>query len=115
MVADELGSARGEVGVAHGDTEAIAYGVVRYASRNAVVAGNAAFVAARQVKDKALMLAGQVLEAGPDDLEFRDGGVQVRRVPGRRGSLRQLASASSPGQPLPDGMQPRPEATHYFL
>jgi carbon-monoxide dehydrogenase large subunit len=115
IVADELGIEPDEVRVAHGDTEAIPYGVGTYASRNAVVAGNAAFVAARQVKDKALWLAGQLLEAGPDDLEFRDGGVQVRGAPGRRVSLGQLASASAPGQPLPDGMPPGLEATHYFL
>ncbi len=115
IVADELGIDPGDVRVAHGDTEAIAYGVGTYASRNAVVAGNAAFVAARQVKDKALALAGQLLEVGLDDLEFRDGGVEVRGAPGRRVSLGQLASASAPGQPLPDGMQPGLEATHYFL
>jgi carbon-monoxide dehydrogenase large subunit len=115
IVADELGIDPGDVRVAHGDTEAIPYGVGTYASRNAVVAGNAAFVAARQVKDKALALAGQLLEVGPDDLEFCDGGVQVRGAPGRRVSLGQLASASAPGQPLPDGMQPGLEATHYFL
>jgi carbon-monoxide dehydrogenase large subunit len=115
IVADELGIDPGDVRVAHGDTDAIPYGVGTYASRNAVVAGNAAFVAARQVKDKALALAGQLLEVGPDDLEFCDGGVQVRGAPGRRVSLGQLASASAPGQPLPDGMQPGLEATHYFL
>jgi carbon-monoxide dehydrogenase large subunit len=115
VVADELGIAPDVVSVAHGDTDAIAYGVGTYASRNAVVAGNAAFVAARQVKEKALLLAGQLLEAGPDDLEFLEGGVQVKGVPGRRVSLGQLASASAPGQPLPDGMQPGLEATRYFL
>ncbi len=115
VVADELGIGPDDVSVAHGDTDAIAYGVGTYASRNAVVAGNAAFVAARQVKEKALLLAGQLLEAGPDDLEFLDGGVQVRGAPGRRVSLGQLANAAAPGQPLPNGMQPGLEATHYFL
>ena len=65
--------------VAHGDTSSIAYGVGTYASRNAVVAGNAAFVSAQQVKQKALTLAAHLLEAAPADLELRDGGVQVGR------------------------------------
>src|SRR5258708_3820059 len=73
IVADELGIDPGDVRVAHGDTEAIAYGVGTYASRNAVVAGNAAFVAARQVKDKALMLAGPGPEAGTRGLVVRRG------------------------------------------
>src|SRR5258707_5753310 len=113
IVADELGIDPGDVRGAHGDTEAIAYGVGTYASRNAVVAGNAAFVAARQVKEKALSLAGQLLEAGPHDLEVRDCGVQVRGAPGRRGSLRQIASAASPRQPLPPCMQPGPATPHH--
>ena len=52
VVADELGVAPGDVSVSHGDTEAIPFGVGTYASRNAVVAGNAALAAARQVKEK---------------------------------------------------------------
>jgi aerobic carbon-monoxide dehydrogenase large subunit len=115
VVADELGIGPDQISVSHGDTNAIAYGVGTYASRNAVMAGNAAFVAARQVKEKALALAAQLLEAGPDDLEFAQGGVQVRGASGRRLSLGQLAVASAPGQPLPEGMTPGLEATHYFL
>ena len=46
IVADALGVAPGDVSVSHGDTDAIPFGVGTYASRNAVVAGNSAFVAA---------------------------------------------------------------------
>jgi carbon-monoxide dehydrogenase large subunit len=117
LVADELGIPPSAVSVSHGDTDAIAYGVGTYASRNAVVAGNAAYVAARQVKDKALRLAAQLLEAAPDDLEYslEDAAVQVRGAPDRSVSLADLALAAAPGQPLPDGMQPGLEVTHYFL
>jgi carbon-monoxide dehydrogenase large subunit len=104
-----------DVSVSHGDTDAIPYGVGTYASRNAVVAGNAAHVAALQVKDKALALAAQLLEAAPEDLEFVAGGVEVRGAPDRRLTLGQLATAAAPGKPLPDGMSPGLEATHYFL
>src|SRR6202011_1436983 len=104
-----------DVSVAHGDTEAIPFGVGTYASRNAVVAGNSALVAAREVKDKALALAAQLLEADPADLEFSDAGVQIRGAAGRRLTLGQLASAAAPGRPLPVGMSPGLEATHYFL
>jgi carbon-monoxide dehydrogenase large subunit len=82
-----------------------------------VVAGNAAHVAAQQVKDKALALAAHLLEASPEDLEFAEtaGAVHVRGAPDRQISLGQLASAAAPGKPLPDGMAPGLEATHYFL
>jgi carbon-monoxide dehydrogenase large subunit len=117
LVADELGIQPSAVSVSHGDTDAIAYGVGTYASRNAVVAGNAAYVAARQVKDKALRLAAQLLEAAPDDLEYslENATVQVRGAPDRYVSLGELALAAAPGQTLPDGMQPGLEVTHYFL
>ena len=63
IVADELGVNPADVSVSHGDTEGIAFGVGTYASRNAVVAGNSAHVAARQVKEKAVALAAHLLEA----------------------------------------------------
>jgi carbon-monoxide dehydrogenase large subunit len=39
----------------------------------------------------------------------------VRGAASRRLSLGQLAAAAAPGQPLPDGMSPGLEATHYYL
>jgi aerobic carbon-monoxide dehydrogenase large subunit len=115
IVADELGVSPSAISVSHGDTERIAYGVGTYASRNAVVAGNAAFVVARQVRDKALRLAAHLLEAAEADLELVDGGVQVRGAPTQRLSLGQLAAAAAPGNPLPAGIEPGLESTHYFL
>ena len=104
IVADELGISPGDVSVAHGDTDAIPFGVGTYASRNAVVAGNAALVAARQVRDKALALAAQLLETAADDLELVDGGVAGARralVDGSRWAS--SPSAAAPGRPLPGG------------
>jgi carbon-monoxide dehydrogenase large subunit len=54
VVADELGVAPGDVSISHGDTDAIPFGVGTYASRNAVMAGNAARAAAVEVRDKAI-------------------------------------------------------------
>jgi carbon-monoxide dehydrogenase large subunit len=115
VVADELSVTPNDVSVSHGDTDSIPFGVGTYASRNAVVAGNAAYVAAQQVKAKALKLAAHLLEVEAADLELVDGGVQVRGAPGRRLALGQLAAAAAPGQPLPADMSPGLEATHYFL
>src|SRR5918911_2613468 len=78
IVADELGLVPEDIAVVHGDTQAIPYGVGTYASRNAVVAGNAAADGARRVREKALRLAAYLLEVAEDDLELVDGGVQVR-------------------------------------
>lgn len=115
IVADELGVTPRQVTVQHGDTAAISYGVGTYASRNAVMAGSAAHVVARQVREKALSLAASLLEAAPQDLELVDGAVRVRGAPNRSLSLAELSRASAPGRLLPAGMQPGLEATHYFL
>jgi carbon-monoxide dehydrogenase large subunit len=115
IVAQALGVSPADVSVSHGDTEAIPFGVGTYASRNAVVAGNAAHAAALDVRARAVALAANLLEVEPGDLELVDGGVQVRGAPSTRLTLGQLAAAAAPGQPLPPGMQPGLEATHYFL
>jgi carbon-monoxide dehydrogenase large subunit len=115
IVGQALGIAPTDVSVTHGDTDAIPFGVGTYASRNAVVAGNAAHAAALTVRARALALASHLLETQPDDLELVDGGAQVRGAPTRRLTLGQLAAAAAPAQPLPPGMTPGLEATHYFL
>jgi len=92
----------------------IPFGVGTYASRNAVVAGSAALVAARAVRAKARRLAAHHLEVAEADLEFVDGAVRVIGAPDRRRALAELAAACAPGSPLPDGMEPGLEATHYF-
>src|SRR5262249_30028705 len=101
-----------DVSVNHGDTALISFGMGTYASRNAVTAGNAALGAARAVAAKARRLAAHLLEVGEADLELADGGVRVVGTGDRRLALAALARA--PGSPLPSGMEPGLEATHYF-
>src|SRR6058998_2095479 len=115
VVADELGLEPRDVVVRHGDTAMIPFGVGTYASRNAVVAGSTALVAARAVADKARRLAARRLEVAEGDLELAEGSVRVVGAPHRRLSLGEIAAACAPGSPLPEGMSPGLEATHYFL
>src|SRR5438093_218897 len=115
VVADELGLEPRDVVVRHGDTAMIPFGVGTYASRNAVVAGSAALVAARAVADKARRLAAHRLEVAEGDLELAGGAVRVVGAPHRRLSLGEIAAACAPGSPLPEGMRPGLEVTHYFL
>jgi carbon-monoxide dehydrogenase large subunit len=102
------------VTVEHGDTAMIPFGVGTYASRNAVVAGSATLVAARAVRAKARRLAANLLEVAEADLEFVEGVVRVIGAPTRGRALAELAAACAPGSPLPDGMEPGLDATHYF-
>src|SRR6185312_5654065 len=65
-------------------------------SRAAVMSGNAIALAARGVRDKALRIAADVLEADATDLEIDEGVVQVKGTPGTGIPLRTLAVLSNP-------------------
>jgi aerobic carbon-monoxide dehydrogenase large subunit len=114
IVADELGLEPSDVSVRHGDTALLQFGMGTYASRNAVMAGNAALAATRAVAAKARRLAAHLLEVAETDLELVDGAVRVIGAPDRQLSLGQLARAAAPGLPLPPGMEPGLEALRHF-
>ena len=114
IVADELGLRAHDVEVRHGDTAQIPFGVGTYASRNAVMAGNAALGAARAVAAKARRVAAHLLEADEADVVLAEGVARVVGAPARQISLGALAAACSPESALPDEMEPGLEAMHYF-
>jgi CO/xanthine dehydrogenase Mo-binding subunit len=78
IVADELGVPFDAIRVTTGDTRRFKYAVGTFASRTAVMSGSAVAVTARGVREKALAIAAQALEANPEDLEIVDGVVRVR-------------------------------------
>ncbi|MBX9840748.1 MAG: molybdopterin-dependent oxidoreductase [Xanthobacteraceae bacterium] len=96
------------IAVVAGDTAGTAMGFGAFASRQAVTAGNAVHRAAIEVRDKALKAAAEMLEASEQDLELKDGAVQVKGVPQLRKTLAQIAHAIGgvPGFALPNGVTP---------
>jgi CO/xanthine dehydrogenase Mo-binding subunit len=96
IVATELGVPIEDVEVTTGDTRRFGYAVGTFASRAAVMSGNAIALAARGVREKAIRIAADVLEANPEDLEIADGIVQVRGTPGASVPLRTVAVLSNP-------------------
>ncbi len=115
IVADQIGVGVRDVEVVTGDTDLFYWGAGTFASRGAVVAGNAVNEAAKDVRAKILKLASDQLEAAEEDLELRDGQVFVRGTPARAIRLGELASRANPlrGAVRP-GAQPGLEATNYF-
>jgi CO/xanthine dehydrogenase Mo-binding subunit len=115
IVADQLGVGVEDVDVVTGDTDQFHWGTGTFASRGAVVAGNAINEAALDVRRKVLRLAGDVLEAAEEDLEIRDGAVYVKGVPDRGIPLGELAAEANPlrGAVKP-GTEPGLESTNYF-
>jgi carbon-monoxide dehydrogenase large subunit len=96
IVATELGVPMEVVDVTTGDTRRFGYAVGTFASRAAVMSGNAIALAARAVNEKARRVAATALEANPDDMEIVDGVVQVRGSPSAGIPLNQVAVLSNP-------------------
>jgi carbon-monoxide dehydrogenase large subunit/6-hydroxypseudooxynicotine dehydrogenase subunit gamma len=85
--------------VRHGDTGLIAFGGGSYASRTAVMSGNAVHAAATAVKDKAIRVAARKLEVAEEDLHLAAGRVELVGAPGLNLTLGAIARLASPGNP----------------
>jgi CO/xanthine dehydrogenase Mo-binding subunit len=135
IVADVLGVEVTDVEVTIGDTRRFPWGTGTFASRSAVVAGNAMAVAAGRVADKAKRIAAEHLEVDPADLELVGGRVRVKGSPDHGMPLAALAVLSNPvryafgggteaatqfaakpraGPPLLEGEEPGLEASGYY-
>jgi CO/xanthine dehydrogenase Mo-binding subunit len=135
IVADQLGVKVEDVILVEGDTKAFDWGVATFASRAAVVSGNAIFKTAQIVRKKTLEAAANMLEAQVDDVELRDGGAWIKGTD-RHVPLAAIATATNPlryafneaaqaatqfapaskhdGPPLAEGQHPGLEATDYY-
>jgi len=113
IVAGLLGCRPQDVAVTTGDTAAIALGMGGFNSRQAVLAGSSAHVAALAVRDKAIAMGAQMLEAAAADLELAEGAVRVKGAPQMRVTLGEIARAlgGAAGFALPAGMAPGLEAS----
>src|SRR3989441_2058822 len=84
IVAETLGVPLDRVEVVNSDTAVKPWDVGVHASRTTFVAGNAARLAAENVRARLLEAAAEPLEATAGELDVADGWVFVRREPGRR-------------------------------
>ena len=100
IVADTLGVRFEDVHVSTGDTRRFGYAVGTFASRAAVMSGNAVALAAARVREKALRLAADALEVDPSDLELVDGTVRVAGAGGGPGTSIPLGTVAVLSNPL---------------
>jgi len=115
IAADQLGVEVRDIAVVTGDTDQFYWGAGTFASRGAVVAGNAVNEAAKAVRQKILKLAAEHFECAEEDLEIANGEVSVVGVPGQAIKLGALALKANPmrGAVRP-GTEPGLESTQYF-
>jgi carbon-monoxide dehydrogenase large subunit len=95
IAADALGVPFEAIEVIGGDTATIAFGIGTIASRSTVTAGNAVNQAALKVKERALSIAAELLEAAAADLELVDGKARIKGVAERAVPLSQIAQAAT--------------------
>jgi CO/xanthine dehydrogenase Mo-binding subunit len=114
IVADQLGVEVTDVDVVTGDTDQFYWGAGTFASRGAVVAGNAVNEAGKAVRQKILKLAAEHFECAEEDLEIADGRVSVVGT-GQAIKLGALALKANPMRgAVKPGAEPGLESTQYF-
>ena len=115
VVADQLGVTPSDVRVSTGDTAEFSWGTGTFASRGAVVAGNAFHAAALRVRAKVLEHAADALEAAPRTSCSRAAGC---RCAARRTEERDVGGAGGARQPAARrgraGHRARPRGHHLL-
>jgi carbon-monoxide dehydrogenase large subunit len=115
IVAEQLGVDVANVRLTTGDTDQFYWGAGTFASRGAVVAGNAIHAAAVKVREKILRRASDELEAAEEDLELVNGVVRVKGDLASAIPLGELAARANPMRgAVKPGVEPGLEATAYF-
>ncbi len=115
VAAAELGVAHTDVRVVMGDTDALAYGLGAFASRQGIIGSGAVTLAARAVADKVRRIAGHLMEADPEWLTISDGLVHTADAPSVGVTLAEVAEAAYlMPQRLGDDVEPGLEETRFY-
>ncbi|HZC54943.1 MAG TPA: xanthine dehydrogenase family protein molybdopterin-binding subunit [Xanthobacteraceae bacterium] len=116
VVAEQLGGAVERVVVSTGDSAKVAMGFGGFNSRQTVMAGSSAHVAAVKVREKVLKVASHLLEANEADLDITGDQVHVKGAD-IKVSMARIAKemVGSPGFLLPGNMSPGVEASEAVV
>jgi carbon-monoxide dehydrogenase large subunit len=74
----------------------------------------AASFASQKIVEKGRRLAAHMLEAAPDDIEFKDGTYGVKGSPDKTKTIQEVALAAAVGYDLPAGMEPFLDETTFY-
>ncbi len=115
ICAQALGTDYRRIRVVHGQTDRIGYGVGAHASRATVLTGNAVNATALKVREMALDVAAELLQAPAGDLDIVDGKVIVGDNPsGPSLTLGEVAAALAPGSAARGDRDPYLAAEEWF-
>ncbi|RIL07369.1 MAG: carbon monoxide dehydrogenase [Proteobacteria bacterium] len=114
LVADGIGCKIEDVTFIQGDTQMTPYGWGTWGSRSAVAGGGAVIKASEKIREKMFRVAANLMEVSAQDLELKDGKVQVKGVPGKSMTIREVAQATVYTADVPDDDEPGLEASYYY-
>ncbi len=114
-MADELGIDIGQVEVSWGDTELIGEGFGTFGSRTLTLAGNAALLAARKLKDRLRRVGAALMGVNYEDVVYENGVVRDTKS-GKSLSIEDVANTltTSVGGTWTYPIEPSLEETAYF-
>jgi carbon-monoxide dehydrogenase large subunit len=114
ICADRLGVPLASVEVTAGDTARFPMSLGTYASRIAVIVGNAVALAAEAVRERARRVAARALECDAADVEIRGGRAYVRGLEDRSLPLAGVLTLANRPDVVRDLGEPGLAATRYF-
>ena len=120
IVSEKLGVPIENIDIMHGDTDKGPFGMGTYGSRSLAVGGTAIVKACDKIVEKGRKVAAQMLEAKPEEVEFKDGEFIVKNS-NKKKTIGEIAFACYlPGtygdikSPLPEGVEPGLVETSFF-
>jgi carbon-monoxide dehydrogenase large subunit/6-hydroxypseudooxynicotine dehydrogenase subunit gamma len=115
VAAEMLGADMKKMRVIHGQTDRIEHGIGAHASRATVMTASATRVAALKVREKALNIASELMQAPVETLDIIHGEVVVAgRVGGPSMSLGEIAAALGPSSKTRGDREPGLSAEGWF-
>jgi carbon-monoxide dehydrogenase large subunit len=120
IVGDKLGVPIENIEIVHGDTDKGTFGMGTYGSRSLTVGGVAIVKACDKIIEKGKKVAAKMLEAKPEDIDFKAGEFIVKNS-NKKKTIGEVAFACYlPGtfgdikSPLPEGVEPGLIETSFF-
>ena len=120
IVGEKLGVPIENIDIIHGDTDKGPFGMGTYGSRSLAVGGTAIVKACDKIIEKGRKVAAKMLEAKPEEVEFKDGEFIVKNS-NKKKTIGEIAFACYlPGtygdikSPLPEGVEPGLVETSFF-
>jgi len=117
ICADGLGVDYKDIKVMHGRTDLIAHGIGAHSSRASVVTGSATHIAAAKVREKAVLVASELMQMPPSELDVLAGRVVRKDTPTGSPSisLAEIARILSPTSSTRGDHKPGLSAEGWFF